>query len=273
MSDYKEYQVKNGLNKYIDCVWRDDFNKYLGNGDKKILVVPDNTIELAFTSNSVERTAKHSKKKICKIKSHLCGLKTEPQLVGLEGDVLLSVRFKPYGLYPFTKTDINKTINESLLPEDIFGKEILVLEEQLFNTSDELEQVKFIEDFFLKKLNSNNKEVDHVFNFFIQNIILNKGNVNVDMLAEKCNVSKKTVERKFLSKLGLTPKKYCRIVRMFNALKIPKNKKDLKLSSIAFDNGFYDQAHFIKEVKEFTGMTPKNYFDIDRTVQTNIFLH
>lgn len=272
MSDYKEYQVKNGLNKYIDCVWRESYTEISENRKEPFLVVPDNTVELVFSNNKIDRKIK-TNNHFSQTKSHLSGLKTLPQSISLDGEVLFSVRFKPCGLHAFTKLDLKDTINETLLPEDVFGKEILVLEDQLFNCNVELEQVKLIEDFFLKKLNSNNKEVDHVFNFFIQNIILNKGNVNVDMLAEKCNVSKKTVERKFLSKLGLTPKKYCRIVRMFNALKIPKNKKDLKLSSIAFDNGFYDQAHFIKEVKEFTGMTPKNYFAIDRAVQTNIFLH
>jgi len=42
---------------------------------------------------------------------------------------------------------------------------------------------------------------------------------------------------------------YCRIVRLFHALKIPKTQNDFKLSLVALDNGFYNQAHFIKEVK------------------------
>ncbi|NVK52844.1 MAG: helix-turn-helix transcriptional regulator [Flavobacteriaceae bacterium] len=265
---YKEYKINNGLDAFIDCVWKD--NQVSDKYKSDFLVVPDNTVELVFTSNSVDRKVKDQN--LCTVKSHLCGLKTKPQLVGIKGEVLLSVRFKPYGLYPFTNIDLNETIDKSIQPEDIFGKEILNLEESLFNCKEEELQVKLVESFFANKFVKTNRDKDKIFDFFVARIIAHKGNISIEELAESINISKKTIERKFFSKLGITPKRYCRIVRMFHALKIPKNPETFKLSSIAIDNGFYDQAHFIKEVKQFTGMTPKDYFGIDRTIQTNIFM-
>jgi len=267
---YQEHPVSKGLNTYIDCVWKD---RQCANENKNnLLIVPDNTVELVFSSNSIKRKTKEKNKTICTVKSHLCGLKTKPQLIDLNGDVLLSVRIKPYGLNMFTNVDLNETINESISPEDIFGKEILNLEELLFNCKEDVLQVKLIEHFFYQKLLKHGRYNDKVFDFFIAKILGHKGNINIENLSRSINISKKTVERKFIKKLGLTPKRYCRIVRLFHALKIPKTQNDFKLSSVAIDNGFYDQAHFIKEVKQFTGMTPKEYFGIDRTIQTNVFL-
>ncbi len=269
---YREIQLKSGLDNYIDCIWKESYSFILSKNKSPFLIVPDNTVELVFTANKIERKDKISGSDICTIKSHLCGLKTRPQIINLEGEVLLSVRFKPFGLYPFTKMDLNETINQSPLPQDIFGLEILDLEDQLFNSKYEKNQLEFIETFFLKKFHKLKKEKDEVFDLFVRSIMTHKGNINIEQLSKSLNISKKTIERKFLSKLGLTPKKYCRIVRMFNALKIPENSNPQKLSAIAIDHGFYDQAHFIKEVKQFTGMTPKDYFGIDRAIQRNIFL-
>ncbi len=271
-SQYREIQLKSGLDNYIDCIWKESYSFILSKNKSPFLIVPDNTVELVFTANHIKRKDKKSGKNLCTVKSHLCGLKTRPQMINLDGEVLLSVRFKPFGLYPFTKIDLNETINQSTLPQDIFGSEILDLEDQLFNCKYEKNQLDLIEAFFLKKLYQLGKERDEVFDLFVHAIMTHKGDINIEQLSKSLSISKKTVERKFLSKLGLTPKKYCRIVRMFNALKIPENSNPQKLSTIAIDHGFYDQAHFIKEVKQFTGMTPKDYFGIDRAIQRNIFL-
>ena len=248
---------------------------YRKSSDQQIedyLVVPDNSVELVFTSSSFNRSFEKNERKNHTIKSHLSGLKTLPQQIKIDGDVLLSVRFKPYGLYMFSGIDLAETIDESILPSDFFGKDICTLEERLFETRSELEQVDLIQDFFMNKLHSIDKTRDAAFDYYVELILKSKGQVSIEELINHTNVSKKTIERKFTQNLGLTPKMYCRIVRIFHALKIPQSTDDtLKFSSIAYDNGFYDQTHFIKEVKRFTGMTPKKYFGIDRSIQESIF--
>jgi len=267
---YKEFNVKSDLDKHIACVWKESYSTFFENKLKEFLVVPDNTVELVFTSNKITRNINEEPNKSSTVSTHLCGLKDTPQKVRLNGDVLLSVRFKPHGLYRFTSIDLNKTINESISPEEIFGNEIKLLEEKLFCSKSDQEQLALIESFFINRMLKVNIDQDKIFDAIIMEILVSKGDVNILELAKKYNVSKKTLERKFLSKLGIGPKKYSRIVRIFNALKIPKS--DDNFMSIALSNSFYDQAHFIKEVKQFTGMTPKDYFGIDRTIQTNIFL-
>ena len=68
------------------------------------------------------------------------------------------------------------------------------------------------------------------------------------------------MERKFISVVGMSPKQLSRIVRMQSTLKMLEQKNFASLTSLAHENGYYDQAHFIKDFKEFTGMSPKLFF-------------
>jgi AraC-like DNA-binding protein len=58
----------------------------------------------------------------------------------------------------------------------------------------------------------------------------------------------------------MSPKQLSRVVRLQATLKMLEQNKFSTLTSLAHENGYYDQAHFIKDFKEFTGMSPKSFF-------------
>ena len=74
-------------------------------------------------------------------------------------------------------------------------------------------------------------------------------------------MSAKTLERQFHEKIGFTPKFYTRIVRFSHAMKMLTQNKGV--FDIIVDCGYTDQAHFIKEIRLFTGRTPKFYYNLD----------
>ncbi|MBL7882399.1 MAG: AraC family transcriptional regulator [Chryseobacterium gambrini] len=66
--------------------------------------------------------------------------------------------------------------------------------------------------------------------------------------------------RKFSSAIGLSPKQLSRTIRLQAALKMLLNDQFSNLVELAYENEYYDQAHFIKDFKEFTGSTPKEFY-------------
>jgi len=56
--------------------------------------------------------------------------------------------------------------------------------------------------------------------------------------------------------VGTTPKKFASIVR-FNA--VPDDMSKRSLTEICYENNFFDQAHFIRDVKQYTGDTPEKF--------------
>ena len=79
-------------------------------------------------------------------------------------------------------------------------------------------------------------------------------------MGEKFHVGPRHLERRFLKAVGLPQKAFSRIVRFNNALKLIEQKDFSTFSNVAYDGGFYDQAHFIRDFKDLTGLNPKQYF-------------
>lgn len=82
-----------------------------------------------------------------------------------------------------------------------------------------------------------------------------KGDINLGTLIAKFKIGYKQIERLFRRHIGLTPKLYARILRFNNSLKL-HNHPIYNLTDIAYQSGYFDQNHFIKEAKIFTGHTP-----------------
>ena len=64
-------------------------------------------------------------------------------------------------------------------------------------------------------------------------------------------------EKRFRKVVGTTAKKFASIVRFNSVLDHMNETKSL--SEICYENHFFDQAHFIKDFKQFTGDTPDNF--------------
>jgi len=68
-------------------------------------------------------------------------------------------------------------------------------------------------------------------------------------------VSDRTIRNHFYDHIGCSPKEYLRIVKLKQIAIQLMHSKD-SLTHIAYDNNYFDQAHFIREVKNITGQSP-----------------
>ncbi|MFK7907071.1 MAG: helix-turn-helix domain-containing protein [Chitinophagales bacterium] len=76
-------------------------------------------------------------------------------------------------------------------------------------------------------------------------------------------MSPRQLRRLFHQHIGVSPKKFARIVRsqyFLNALKS-------KYSMDSLYDAYFDQAHFIKEIKEMTGLTPRQLMEKFKSLQ------
>jgi AraC-like DNA-binding protein len=78
-------------------------------------------------------------------------------------------------------------------------------------------------------------------------------------------------ERKFLKQIGLSPKQLGKVIRLQTALKLLLNRKTGTFTQIAYESEYYDQNHFIKDFKEFTGTTPKDFLADDTLALSSLF--
>jgi AraC-like DNA-binding protein len=90
----------------------------------------------------------------------------------------------------------------------------------------------------------------------IKDIELTGGNITLDALCSKSKLSSKQLERLFIIHVGLTPKKFTRIVRFFHIHRKLSHEGIANLCYKVLQHGYYDQAHFNREYKLLTGLTP-----------------
>ncbi len=92
----------------------------------------------------------------------------------------------------------------------------------------------------------------------IQILHARKGLIKFSDLYELAGVTEKGLERFCKNHIGLSPKFYSRIIRFSYIFQLAQ-KQNNNWQDITFLAGFYDQSHFIKNFKEFTGEDPTKY--------------
>jgi AraC-like DNA-binding protein len=86
------------------------------------------------------------------------------------------------------------------------------------------------------------------------------GLVDIGALAEEVGWSRKHLASQFGAQVGLAPKVMARVLRFNRAISLLKETENSSdWSGIAFDCGYYDQSHLIREFRDFAGQTPTEF--------------
>ncbi|MCK0148142.1 helix-turn-helix domain-containing protein [Arenibacter sp. F26102] len=166
------------------------------------------------------------------------------------------VYFTEIGFIHFTSFPANELYNLSLSLDDIFNKNnVTEAEEKLTIATTDSQRVKIVEQFLLSQLKA--IETDKLINEAIKLIYQSNGTVRIKELNQKLFISQSPFEKRFRKVVGTSPKRFASIVR-FNTVLDSLNTNN-SLAKICYDNNFFDQAHFIKNFKQFTGDTPENF--------------
>ena len=115
-------------------------------------------------------------------------------------------------------------------------------------------------EFFLLNRLTDNEIIDRIVKSTVETILTANGQLTVEELSKQTNINRRQLERKFSSTIGLSPKQLSKTIRLQATLKMLLNKQFTSLTALAYEGAYYDQAHFIKDFKEFTGLTPKEFY-------------
>jgi AraC-like DNA-binding protein len=175
---------------------------------------------------------------------------------------LFSIVFHPQGLMPFFNIPLNEIYNQSVPIRHLNKKFEQSMLPQLTNEQSFEKRVELVERYFCLMLEKefnrfNFSRIDHAIKIISQA----RGKISIEQLASETCLSRKQFERKFSELIGITPKQYLKNIRLQYSLYLKSRNDYLTITDIAYEVGYYDQAHFINEFKMQTGFTPKQYFD------------
>lgn len=200
----------------------------------------DNDTEAQLSISGVSGLASHSRT-----------FKNSPDI----GTVLIF--FKETGAVPFFKEPLHELFGESVsLDNFMFRSELLCLEEQLVNAKSDALRITAVEKFLISRMT--NPEPDKLVLAALALIHRSKGNIKVRELMEQLHISQSPLEKRFRRAVGASPKRLASIVRLKHV--IQQYNAASSFTELGYEAGFYDQAHFIKAFKTFTGDTPDDFF-------------
>lgn len=166
------------------------------------------------------------------------------------------VYFTEIGFTHFAIHPANELFNLSLSLDNVFDRNsVTEVEEKLAAATTDKQRIKIVEQFLLTQLKD--IETDKLIVEAIKLIYQSNGTIRIKELNEKLFISQSSFEKRFRKVVGTTAKKFASIVRFNSVL---DNMNVIKsLTEICYENNFFDQAHFIKDFKQFTGDTPENF--------------
>ena len=175
-------------------------------------------------------------------------------------NTMLGVRCHPHAAGCFLNGKIDVFNNQVVDFADVEGKAVNTLHSKLQETTEWNKRIELVESFLMRRLLSAEKKAGQMA---VVGDIMNELRHedffdNIENVAARYGITSRYLQKLFLQYTGLTPKLYTKINRFQNSLRLV-TKRELSLTSIAYDCGYFDQSHFIKEFKSFTGFTPSGY--------------
>ncbi|NSL86374.1 helix-turn-helix transcriptional regulator [Chitinophaga solisilvae] len=167
----------------------------------------------------------------------------------------LGVAFKPGGLFRLLNIHMTELHEQDFDTSLLLGSEIHEINEQLQENMEDWDKMAgILQQFLLKKLNRLKPvtSVDKVMDTLVQH----SGNLTIEQLAADSCVSLRQFERKCVERMGMSPKRYARLIRFCRAYHLKELHPEATWTKIAYESGYYDQMHFIRDFKEFAGVTP-----------------
>jgi AraC-like DNA-binding protein len=267
----KPYHAKNGnpvkpqifepsseLAEFVKCYWTLESPKE--KTPARNIIIPDGCMKLIFHYRDSYKHHSDNGTCITLPRYFLIGQLTQPYEVEPTGETgTFFVCFHPNGFLPFTTIPIKEMENTAVPLEKLFGKAGKEIGQKILNANSTSERIEIIETFLFNRL-TDTKTIDHIVKSTVETILTVNGQFSVDELSRQSKINRRQLVRKFSSAIGLSPKQLLKTVRIQAALKTLLTKEVTSLTNLAYENEYFDQAHFIKDFKEFTGLTPKEFY-------------
>lgn len=169
------------------------------------------------------------------------------------------VVLQPYGAYHLWGVPASEWYNCFFPATEILGARISDISHALVKAKDLPQRICLLDNYLLQLVHQKRRPDGQVMQA-VQHIMMHEGAVSVEALTHALSVSERTLERKFKLHVGITPKRFADIVRLgFSAKRMQRMQSPHGFTGVAYDSGYYDQAHFINEFKKYTGITPQQY--------------
>jgi AraC-like DNA-binding protein len=249
------------LSQFVDRLW---FFSGGGLPHRRERVLPDGSAELVINLDDVPRKRfdrENSRRFETVRRAWISGPQPGFNVIDvLPRATMMGAHFKPGGLAPFVTMPIGELSGALVELDALWGNEVNELREQLLETAAVPAKFHCLEKFLFRRA-IRSLSPDPLISNAVRTFLRDAEIRSVAGVAEDAGVSHKHFIQRFRAVVGLSPKLFCRIRRFQRALGDLRARREVDWADLAGACGYYDQAHFIHDFRDFSGFTPARYLD------------
>ncbi len=166
---------------------------------------------------------------------------------------LVAVQFRAGGSGHFFGSPASEACDQVVGLGDLWQSAGALLRERLLEASSPHQRFAILEELLIRNLDS---AFDPAAAWAIR--ALQRG-MRVADVASHLGLLPRTLERRFTSRVGLTPKRFARVRRLQRVLRSIRTGPPEDWAALAIQHGYYDQSHLVHEFRELANMTPAGY--------------
>lgn len=267
--NYETFSPHADLASFVNCYW--ELEVEADPDVQKQRIIPDGYIEMFFILGDDVKRFVTDTDYILQPRAMILGQITEPFYIQPTGYVqTFAIRFYPYGFANFVRVPLKDLVNKETPLEELFPGSA-VLQKKIENAGNTQERIAVIEN-YLRGLLTEETTVDSIVKNTVDTLLNTKGNASISAILQENRINRRQLERKFFQQMGLSPKQLGKVIRLQYALQRLVNRQAGNLTEIAYDSDYYDQAHFTRDFREFTGISPKDFPD-DAGMELSAIFH
>ena len=256
--NYTEYIPSDALRDYVKCYY------VFEAGDRQIIhdhAFATGCVEVMFNLDGSQWETQVNGNYIQTARVELWGQIVRPLPIRLQGkSSMFGIRFHPFGAALLLNHDVSLFNDQIVDLDTVVGSSVSELYRQLQDAPHIARRIELVEAFLGKRLERYPKKKDKIrlVKLVMNELTRDDFFDNIDNVASRYGITSRYLQKIFLQHTGLTPKLFTRINRFQKSL-VWAGKGDQSLTSVAYQSGYFDQSHFIREFRTFTGRTPSKF--------------
>lgn len=255
---FQEFKPSPILQPFVESYWMQVFNGAPGEESPLVKCPPLGMTHIVFhvVHNNCQIQVNNEWKGLPA--AYFIGVYEEPACWKTQGySVVFGMNLTPESLVQLFNIPASALYNNYVDVSSFLNTRTNAVEQQMMGITDPYKLISVVETYLLNRLKDIQAQRSYVTEA-TKLIRHAKGNITIDALCKNLFVSERQLQRTFKDALGTSPKMYTRLVRFKNAYQYVQEGRTDKISwaSLSYHFGYADQAHFIRDFKEFTGEKP-----------------
>jgi AraC-like DNA-binding protein len=201
----------------------------------------------------------------------VCGLRSHHVVIDTAKiSWLMGVAFRPGGALGLLRASALESWNRSVALDLVWGPQITSLVEQLRNAASADIRLHILEATLTERMRTGGKAIHSALGYALD-VFNNAPHIRtVADVSREIGWSRRWFSHAFSEQVGMTPKRYCRLMRFQKVVRHIALGRRVDWVDVALAGGFCDQSHLVHEFRAFSGLSPERYLTAERPFPNHV---